>query len=34
MCAQKIPNGKIRDFFCVYYVGVLAKEGEEIGRDG
>lgn len=33
MCAQKIPNGKIRDF-CVYYVGVLAEEGEEIGRDG
>ena len=30
----KNPEWKDSGFFCVYFVGVLAEEGEEIGRDG
>lgn len=34
MCAQKNPEWKDSGFFVYIYVGVLAEEGKEIGRDG
>ena len=34
MLAHKKSRMERFGIFCVYYVGVLAEEGEEIGRDG